>query len=330
MAAAGDAYAEHLFAGGKSVATVATDLGAVRWWATAAGIEGAAWLGADGIAPAGDGEPPPPGTGPGGGRRLGRRRLDRPARRCGRDAEGTAGRRVDRHRLRSVRPRVGSRRATGPGSRTGQRRDRHGRSLAGQDRPRPDRLSAGLDRPETRRMARGRRDRCRRRAPVPGPRPLGPDQGRGPGHAAARRGRRGAPARRRHRTAGHRPLAPGRGRRLDGQPRGQPRSHCSRPGDGPHRTCPPTTDGKPAPGPVPSPRSAPKTAGLDGSDARTPPALAVRSTGGGPFPPRLLAGLSRRASPPNSTRSSGCAGLRSRPSASLRCRPAVSLDAPPR
>ena len=45
LASAADAYAEYLFAAGKSVATVAADLGAVRWWATAAAIEGADKLG---------------------------------------------------------------------------------------------------------------------------------------------------------------------------------------------------------------------------------------------------------------------------------------------
>ena len=49
LSTAADAYAESLFAAGKSVATVAADLGAVRWWATAAGIEGAARLGAAAI-----------------------------------------------------------------------------------------------------------------------------------------------------------------------------------------------------------------------------------------------------------------------------------------
>ena len=47
-----DAYAEHLFGAGKSVATVAVDVGAVRWWAGFAGVEGAASLGRDAIADA--------------------------------------------------------------------------------------------------------------------------------------------------------------------------------------------------------------------------------------------------------------------------------------
>ena len=47
-----DAYVEHLFGAGKSVSTVQVDIGAVRWWATAAGIAGAAKLGADAIADA--------------------------------------------------------------------------------------------------------------------------------------------------------------------------------------------------------------------------------------------------------------------------------------
>ena len=41
-----DAYAEFRFRSGASVATVAGDLGAVRWWAKAAGIDGASDLGA--------------------------------------------------------------------------------------------------------------------------------------------------------------------------------------------------------------------------------------------------------------------------------------------
>lgn len=52
LPAAADAWAEHLFAAGKSVATVASALSAVRWWAGAAGIDGAASLGADALADA--------------------------------------------------------------------------------------------------------------------------------------------------------------------------------------------------------------------------------------------------------------------------------------
>lgn len=52
LGAAVDAYAEHLFSAGKSVATVAVDVGAVRWWAGFAGIAGAATLGRDAIADA--------------------------------------------------------------------------------------------------------------------------------------------------------------------------------------------------------------------------------------------------------------------------------------
>ena len=47
-----DACAEHLFAAGKSVATVASAVSAVRWWAGAVGIDGAARLGADALADA--------------------------------------------------------------------------------------------------------------------------------------------------------------------------------------------------------------------------------------------------------------------------------------
>ena len=50
VSAATDAYAEARFELGASVATVAVDLGAVRWWAAAAGIEGAASLGRDVLA----------------------------------------------------------------------------------------------------------------------------------------------------------------------------------------------------------------------------------------------------------------------------------------
>ena len=52
IAAAVDAYAEHLFSSGKSVATVASAVSAIRWWAGAAGVEGARTLGADPIADA--------------------------------------------------------------------------------------------------------------------------------------------------------------------------------------------------------------------------------------------------------------------------------------
>ena len=52
LGAAADAYAEHLFAAGRSVSTAATDLGAVRWWAKAAGVEGAGDLGRDAISDA--------------------------------------------------------------------------------------------------------------------------------------------------------------------------------------------------------------------------------------------------------------------------------------
>ena len=45
LSSAADAYAEHLLEDGAAIATVAADLGAVRWWATAAAIEGADKLG---------------------------------------------------------------------------------------------------------------------------------------------------------------------------------------------------------------------------------------------------------------------------------------------
>ncbi|MCY3547468.1 MAG: tyrosine-type recombinase/integrase [Gemmatimonadetes bacterium] len=49
MADAADQWAEARFEGGAAVATVAADIGAVRWFASAAGIEGAASLGAAAI-----------------------------------------------------------------------------------------------------------------------------------------------------------------------------------------------------------------------------------------------------------------------------------------
>ncbi len=52
LAAAVDAYAEHLFSAGKSVATASVDVGAVRWFASAAGIAGASTMGRDAIADA--------------------------------------------------------------------------------------------------------------------------------------------------------------------------------------------------------------------------------------------------------------------------------------
>ena len=242
MAAAGDAYAEHLFAGGKSVATVATDLGAVRWWAAAAGIEGAARLGADAIADARrDGDRRRRGRGQAGA--VDWDAADKIARRAA--ADGTPKGLRDAALIATASDlcarvsevaalRVRDLECASDGTATAEVwQGKTGRARTGYLR-----ASTG---PETRRMARGRRDRCRRRPPVPGPRPLGPDQGRGPGHAAARRGRCGAPARRRHRAPSHRPLAPGRGRRLDGEPPGPASSPCSRPGDGPRRICPPTT-----------------------------------------------------------------------------------------
>ena len=45
LSSAADAYAERLLEDGAAIATVAVDLGAVRWWAGCAGIEGAAQLG---------------------------------------------------------------------------------------------------------------------------------------------------------------------------------------------------------------------------------------------------------------------------------------------
>ena len=45
LSSAADAYAEHLLEDGAAIATVAGDLGALRWWAGCAGIEGAAQLG---------------------------------------------------------------------------------------------------------------------------------------------------------------------------------------------------------------------------------------------------------------------------------------------
>ena len=52
LAAAVDAWAESLFDAGKSVATVASAVSAVRWWASAAGLEGAKRLGAEAVADA--------------------------------------------------------------------------------------------------------------------------------------------------------------------------------------------------------------------------------------------------------------------------------------
>ena len=72
LADAVDAYAESRFRAGASVATVAGDLGAIRWYAGASGIEAAA--GVDGARPPrSDGRPRTrwPGAPPATGRRRG-------------------------------------------------------------------------------------------------------------------------------------------------------------------------------------------------------------------------------------------------------------------
>ena len=228
LADAVDAYAESRFRAGASVATVAGDLGAIRWYAGASGIEAAASLGAAS---------------------LGDAKRDHDRRRRGRGQAAA---------LRWAAADQVARRAARDGTPKGLRdaalvavasdlcaRVSEVAALRVRDVTTAGDGSAALDvwsvktgtartgylRASTVRRVRAW-DRCgrdrQRVAALPVDGPVGPGQAAATGHAAAsRRGRDPEPGRRRRNRPGLRTLAPGRGRRLHGTARGQSRSDAA-------------------------------------------------------------------------------------------------------